>query len=186
MQPQLDFTEVDPIPYRKSLTFVNSFLIQTTQFLNRFANTCEQKLSDVSSQLQQLEITMGLLEAKLASIPESALAPGAPNPANNNQPVANNNVENNANNNEPQPAVEAQPDENGNAGGGSGMTNAQDPRYAKYFKMLKNGVPLAAVQQKMMFEGFSPDVLSNPDGPSDFKEDDGPKDDEENDWSDEE
>jgi hypothetical protein len=35
--------------------------------------------------------------------------------------------------------------------------------------MLKNGVPLAAVQQKMMFEGFSPDVLSNPDGPSDFK-----------------
>jgi hypothetical protein len=49
------------------------------------------------------------------------------------------------------------------------MTNAQDPRYAKYFKMLKNGVPLAAVQQKMMFEGFSPDVLSNPDGPSDFK-----------------
>jgi hypothetical protein len=66
MQPQLDFTEVDPIPYRKSLTFINSFLIQTTQFLNKFANTCEKKLGDVSAQLQQLEITMGLLEAKLA------------------------------------------------------------------------------------------------------------------------
>ena len=113
MQPQLDFTEVDPIPYRKSLTFVNSFLIQTTQFLNRFANTCEQKLSGVSSQLQQLEITMGLLEAKLASIPESALAPGAPNAANNNQPVANNNGDNNANNNVAQPAAEAPPMEAG-------------------------------------------------------------------------
>lgn len=55
------------------------------------------------------------------------------------------------------------------ATGGSGMTNAQDPRYEKYFRLLKNGVPLAAVQQKMMFEGYSPDVLSNPDGPSDFK-----------------
>jgi len=119
MQPQLDFTEVDPIPYRKSLTFVNSFLIQTTQFLNRFANTCEQKLSDVSSQLQQLEITMGLLEAKLASIPESALAPGASNAVNNQPNVNSNNINNNNennvnNNNEPQPAVEAQPSENGN------------------------------------------------------------------------
>mgnify|MGYP002385750259 CR=1 FL=1 len=90
------------------------------------------------------------------------------------------------------------------------MTNAQDPRYTKYFKMLKNGVPLAAVQQKMMFEGFSPDVLSNPDGPSDFKgncwkyivyntirdliaifflpliEEENAQDDEENDWSDDE
>ena len=54
-------------------------------------------------------------------------------------------------------------------GTGSGLTNEKDPRYMKYFKMLKNGVPLAAVQQKMMFEGYSPDVLSNPEGPSDFK-----------------
>jgi len=42
-----------------------------------------------------------------------------------------------------------------------------DPRYARYFKMIGFGVPLAQVKQKMMFEGINPDVLDNPDAPAD-------------------
>jgi len=40
-----------------------------------------------------------------------------------------------------------------------GMKNKEDPRYAKYFKMLLVGVPLAQVQNKMMMEGVPPSVL---------------------------
>jgi len=70
MDPQIDYTAVDPLPYKKTLAYVNHFIINTTQFLNRFSYLCEQKLNDVSRDIQRLEITMSILEAKLNSIPE--------------------------------------------------------------------------------------------------------------------
>jgi hypothetical protein len=62
MQAQIDYTKVDPIPYRKTVAYVNNFVINTTQFLNRFSYLCEKKLNDVANGIQRLEITMQLLE----------------------------------------------------------------------------------------------------------------------------
>ena len=42
--------------------------------------------------------------------------------------------------------------------------NSEDERYSKYFKMLKMGVPLQAVKNKMKQEGLDDSVLDNPDG----------------------
>jgi hypothetical protein len=39
------------------------------------------------------------------------------------------------------------------------MTLEKDPLYAKYFKMLKMGVPLASAQHKMEAAGLDPSVL---------------------------
>lgn len=39
------------------------------------------------------------------------------------------------------------------------MKMKDDPRYARYFKMIQIGVPMAQVKQKMMIEGFDPDML---------------------------
>ena len=40
-------------------------------------------------------------------------------------------------------------------------------RYAKYFKMLKFGLPMGACKVKMQAEGMDPSVLDmDPDGPS--------------------
>jgi hypothetical protein len=39
---------------------------------------------------------------------------------------------------------------------------AEHPKYAKYFKMLKIGLPAAAVKQKMQSEGVEPDMLDRP------------------------
>jgi len=41
-----------------------------------------------------------------------------------------------------------------------------DPEYAKYFKMLKMGVIMPAVKQKMAGEGLDPNLLETPDAPS--------------------
>eukprot|EP01120_Amphizonella_sp_Union-15-10_P008885 TRINITY_DN3286_c0_g1_i1.p1 TRINITY_DN3286_c0_g1~~TRINITY_DN3286_c0_g1_i1.p1 ORF type:complete len:240 (+),score=51.84 TRINITY_DN3286_c0_g1_i1:73-792(+) len=68
IQPQIEYTEVKPIPYPKTLSFVNNFIINTTEFLNHFSYLCEQKLVNVHRQIQRIEITMSLLEAKLSSI----------------------------------------------------------------------------------------------------------------------
>jgi hypothetical protein len=38
----------------------------------------------------------------------------------------------------------------------------EHPKYAKYFKMLKIGLPAAAVKQKMQSEGVEPDMLDRP------------------------
>lgn len=70
MDAQVDYTTVEPLPYKKTLAYVNNFIINTTQFLNRFSYLCETKLNDVSRDIQRLEITMSILEAKLNSIPE--------------------------------------------------------------------------------------------------------------------
>ncbi len=69
MQTPIDFKTVESVPYRKTITLVNNFIINTTEFLNKFSYLCEQKLEQVSQQIQKLEITMNILEAKLASIP---------------------------------------------------------------------------------------------------------------------
>src|SRR5258708_4228014 len=68
MQTPIDFKSVESVPYRKTITMVNNFVISTTEFLNKFSYLCEKKLEDVSQQIQKLEITMNILEAKLGSI----------------------------------------------------------------------------------------------------------------------
>mmetsp|Transcript_8702 Transcript_8702/g.15547 ORF Transcript_8702/g.15547 Transcript_8702/m.15547 type:complete len:914 (+) Transcript_8702:160-2901(+) len=46
------------------------------------------------------------------------------------------------------------------------MTVAEDPAFAKYFKMLKMGLPPPAVAQKMAMEGLDSQILNNPGAPS--------------------
>merc|ERR1712185_665329 len=53
------------------------------------------------------------------------------------------------------------------AGGGGGVALKDDPQYAKYFKMLKMGLPKGAVVVKMSAEGLDPSVLDmDPDKPA--------------------
>jgi len=69
METPLDYKTLPPIPYKKTVTLVNNFVINTTEFLNKFSYLCEQKLGKVTADIERLEITMNILEAKLASIP---------------------------------------------------------------------------------------------------------------------
>ena len=67
--PAVNYSKVSAIPPKKSLAYVNNFVINTTQFLNRFSYVCENKLREVSSDITRLEIMLSILESKLASIP---------------------------------------------------------------------------------------------------------------------
>lgn len=202
VDPIIDYNRVEALPYKKTVAMVNNFIINTTQFLNRFTYLCDKKLAETSRSIQRLETTMNILEGKLASVPGlegiqgsavsttsttttttdastavattstapssiptpppppgTAAAAAAPAPA----PAP------------PTPAIAPPAAESA----GSGMTNQNDPRYARYFKMLKLGVPAAQIRQKMMFEGVDPDILDNPDGASDYKPEEEDNDDEE-------
>lgn len=155
MQAHVDYTEVAPVPHQLTLQLINNFIINTGQFLNKFALTCDDKLRDVHNRIQRLEITMNILDAKLNSIeglddvrveaPAVAVAAPTPSQASSSAPVA---------------AEAPSPDPVDELTAGSGrMKKKEDPRYSKYFKMLIIGVPLAHVQNKMMMEGVDPSVL---------------------------
>lgn len=49
---------------------------------------------------------------------------------------------------------------------GSQTKVKDDPSYAKFFKLLKMGMPPEQVKMKMSAEGLNPDLLDNPDAPS--------------------
>jgi len=47
------------------------------------------------------------------------------------------------------------------------LTMENDPRYQTYFKMMRLKIPISGIKQKMMLEGFNPDILDHPNAPSD-------------------
>eukprot|EP00049_Salpingoeca_infusionum_P019301 m.361276 g.361276 ORF g.361276 m.361276 type:complete len:274 (-) comp19470_c0_seq1:281-1102(-) len=63
-----DLNQVQSLEHFRTLAFVNQFVIQTTSFLNHFSSVCQEKLANVSSRLQHLEINAALIHDKLAAI----------------------------------------------------------------------------------------------------------------------
>ncbi|XP_028409146.1 WASH complex subunit 3-like [Dendronephthya gigantea] len=169
MGPAIDLTKVGSIQQKRTIAFLNHFISHTVNFLNRFSCVCEEKLSDLSNRLQRVDVTMSILEAKLASIPglenvtvsESPSAgPTASETPATTTPSTNGEEANVATNNEEAPPpIEEEPAQ-------PVMTVAKDPRYAKYFQMLKVGVPLAALRPKVIADGLDPDLLETPDAPA--------------------
>lgn len=169
----IDYETVEPVAYKKTVAFVNTFVINTTEFLNRFVYVCEQKLQHVHRHIQRLEITMNILECKLSSIPGLENVPASAPTAVDQQ--AGPSQEGSQAPPPPPPPPDASmgsgipgPEDEGSAEPPpppAGPTIKDDPRYAKYFKMLNMRIPAAAIRQKMMMEGVDPNILDNPDAP---------------------
>ena len=60
------YFQVESISQKRTIAFLNHFVSHTAAFLNRFSCVCEEKLEHMSNRLQQLEITMNLLDAKVS------------------------------------------------------------------------------------------------------------------------
>ncbi|NXS28530.1 WASC3 protein, partial [Pomatostomus ruficeps] len=65
----IDLTKVPAIQQKRTVAFLNQFVVHTVQFLNRFSTVCEEKLLALSLRIQQIETTLNILDAKLSSIP---------------------------------------------------------------------------------------------------------------------
>ncbi|XP_005108263.1 WASH complex subunit 3 [Aplysia californica] len=174
--PGIDYTKVEAINQKRTIAFINHFVTHTARFLNHFSCVCEDKLEHLSGRLQQLEISLSIVEAKLSSIPglESVTAPqssassapatdaspaaaaaapsGPPAPPSDSGPPPPPAAEA-----APAPPVEEAPPQN---------TVSQDPRYMPFFKMLRVGVVAQAVKGKMVLAGLDPELLDTPDAPA--------------------
>jgi WASH complex subunit CCDC53 len=147
-----------PIPYRDTLDLVSAFVIQTTEFLNRFASTCEERLNNVEYNIQQLEITLQILESKLSSIDNMQMPQVA-------QEVKQEVVQNGPPPPVPQQYVEAismePPPPTSNV-----LLVKDDKRLEKYFKLLRMRVPVEQIKLNMTREGFDASLIERPEDPS--------------------
>ncbi|KAA0721024.1 WASH complex subunit 3 [Triplophysa tibetana] len=167
----IDLTKVPAIQQRRIIAFLNQFIVHTVRFLNRFSTVCEEKLSTVSLRIQQIETTLSILEAKLASIPglEDVTVDGVRPSAQTNGPTVDGSHPSGSST-VPPPEVTSQTqgvtqEPKAEAPAENVMTVAKDPRYARYLKMVQVGVPVMAIKNKMILEGLDPSLLDTPDAP---------------------
>ncbi|XP_034382224.1 WASH complex subunit 3 [Cyclopterus lumpus] len=170
----VDLTKVPAIQQRRVVAYLNQFVVHTVRFLNRFSTVCEEKLSNISLRIQQIETTLSILEAKLSSIPglEDVKIDGVgqrqPAPANGPSTAGHGHADGPPARTLPPPqpvAPEPAATPKAEASADNVLTVAKDPRYARYLKMVHVGVPVMAIKNKMVLEGLDPNLLDTPDAP---------------------
>jgi hypothetical protein len=185
-------SNIHPIPNKKTLMLVNAFIINTVDFMNKFAALCERKIAKVSTHTQKLEVMLGLLEAKLESVPwldsmqAGADAVQAPAPATTTVAAAPAPTPSDAGIPPPPPglvpgaAAASAPAAAAPAAAPAAPEPApapapaadvillrEDSRFSKFFKMLSYNIPKQSVQHKMTSEGLDPSILDmDPEGPA--------------------
>nr|XP_056701893.1 WASH complex subunit 3 isoform X1 [Euleptes europaea] len=166
----IDLTKVPAIQQKRTVAFLNQFVVHTVQFLNRFSTVCEEKLLALSLRIQQIETLLNILDAKLSSIPglEDVKCEVANTSVNSvmNGPIPQASTDPQSTNVSPQ-SEQGSVHETGqlkSEGTAENVTTvAKDPRYARYLKMVQVGVPVMAIRNKMVSEGLNPDLLETPD-----------------------
>lgn len=177
-------------PSAETLLITNQLLMSTANQLNVFAARCEEKLATMHHKMLRLETGVKLLESKLNSLPgggadaqASVAVPAAPPPPGAAEPSAAPDTAAASDSAAAVPAAPALP-----ATPATPVTPApaaepvaeppaepaeplrkikDDPRFAKYFKMVNFGVPKPVVILKFKQEtGADPALLDTPDAPA--------------------
>ncbi|XP_006277326.1 WASH complex subunit 3 isoform X2 [Alligator mississippiensis] len=164
----IDLTKVPAIQQKRTVAFLNQFVVHTVQFLNRFSTVCEEKLSALSLRIQHIETTLNILDAKLSSIPgledvKFEVSSAKMNTVTNG-PVLQATTEQQSTSVSPQSenSIHETGLQKTEAAEENVITVAKDPRYARYLKMVQVGVPVMAIRNKMISEGLDPDLLETP------------------------
>uniref|UniRef100_A0AAG5DA73 Coiled-coil domain-containing protein 53 n=1 Tax=Anopheles atroparvus TaxID=41427 RepID=A0AAG5DA73_ANOAO len=143
--------ELPPTNQKRMIAFINHFIVSTVTFLNKFASDCETRFVDYEHKIQNLEASLMIVEAKLASIDvlkkqqdtsavqDRTQTESVPKTGEEGDKVA----EASETHPEPPPPDAVQ----------------RDPKYDLYFKMLHLGVPLGAVKNKIVTEGLDPNYI---------------------------
>ncbi|XP_054242639.1 WASH complex subunit 3 isoform X2 [Indicator indicator] len=168
----IDLTKVPAIQQKRTVAFLNQFVVHTVQFLNRFSTVCEEKLSALSLRIQQIETTLNILDAKLSSIPGLEDVKFEVSSTNINS-VTNGPVAEATTDQQPQNSMHEEGLQKTEAVTENVITVSKDPRYARYLKMVQVGVPVMAIRNKMISEGLNPDLLETPNAPVPAWGDDG-------------
>jgi WASH complex subunit CCDC53 len=175
----------DAVPIKQALVLINTFITDTTAFLNKFAVLADDRLRKVDRQVTNVEKSLLVLEGKLNSIqgleagaPQAPAAAPAELPPVEAPPAAPA-VDAGAAQVSPPPAPVVPPPAPATDAPVAEAPAApepepevnlllikDDPTFTRWFTMLKVGIPLQAVKNKMQSEGYDPSVMDRPNDPS--------------------
>jgi len=160
---ELKLDNLQPVPVKKTLLIVNTFIVNTTAFLNKFVATCEDKLHKLRTDINRMEVTLNLLEGKLQSIDWLRNAQNGNIPY---IPIVEDLKDNDFKDDRniappPAPILQTQESSTQIQSSSSSADDAfkSNPQYAPWFKMLKIKVPPQAVRNKMAMTGLSDDII---------------------------
>ncbi|XP_052893910.1 WASH complex subunit 3 [Anopheles moucheti] len=146
--------ELPPTNQKRMVAFINHFIVSTVTFLNKFASDCETRFVNYEQKIQNLEASLMIVEAKLASIDVLK------QPDDNTAAIESNSKRSDI---IPSTAVAAEATETKPVEDKESQPNVtapeRDPKYDPYFKMLHVGVPLGAVKNKISSEGLDPGYI---------------------------
>ncbi|KAH1026573.1 hypothetical protein HUJ05_000215 [Dendroctonus ponderosae] len=134
---------IPPIQQKRIIAFVNHFITNTVSYLNTFCQSCESRFMQFEYKVQKIEASLLILESQGSTESNRQATPMKvrkyPKVKHWPYPKAN----------------QAQQEPVGQ----TGVKASEDPRFAKFFKMLKVGVQAPAVKLQMKAEGVDPAVL---------------------------
>jgi Ca2+-binding EF-hand superfamily protein len=174
----IDTTKIRPVPIQATLLLVNNFIINTTKFLNTFSDACDEKLSKVSSRLNDLDIVLSILEAKLGSIPGLEYTTTdlpSTTPTTSSQQTTTTATTSMESTLPPAGLSSTAPPPPPPPGGSSESSTAmvakspdaipaaEHPDYIDFFKLLRVGVPPPVVKAKLSAAGLDPSYVDTPD-----------------------
>ena len=142
---------------------MNSFVVNTCSFLDKFSSLCEEKITLISGKITELEILATILEAKLNSIPELSDSPNDFKALEKQiDSLIKDGIEGETETvshaiiayQVADVAVEDDPTQ---------VAVRDHPGYSPFIKLLKIGVPAALVKSKVALAGLNPDLVDNPD-----------------------
>ena len=138
----VDYSNIEGIQRKRVLKFVNHFVVQMSNFLSNFSQTCDIKLLTLANKLQNLETSLVLLEHKLESIPQLTVVQIDKKFPQSSQEtkIVSEEIQQVEENIEKEDAI-------------------VDPQIKVFEKMLNVGVPEQAVRLKMRSQGLDDRLL---------------------------
>lgn len=163
---EMDLSALDPIPLHSTLVILNHFVVSTLDFIESFASAAESRMLQVSRQISRAEVLASLLETKLQSIDWLSQQIGVQGTGSS---------QGQADEIEQTKDVEAEFEEVSQ--GTSSETEIKqeesenekeiqkeimikdDPRFEKFFRMLKIGAAKQQIQMQMRLEGLDASII---------------------------
>lgn len=143
---------------------MNSFIVNTVDFINKFGALAERKLAKVSHAVQRVEIMLTLLEGKLDSVPW--LVDGEEPPAIVQEKQEQQQQQQQSEQGDESQSTDAAAAPVAAAPVADVITVREDSRYSKYFAMMDKGVVKQALAARLTMEGLDPALLDTPDAPA--------------------
>ncbi|CAB3235330.1 unnamed protein product [Arctia plantaginis] len=150
----VDLSKITALQHKRTIAFVNHFVLTNVQFMNNFMKKCEQHLMNFERKLEKVNAAMVLLETRLSSIPELNTPTATTQPDLIDSNLKTEETQDSSSKEEPQ-----QINDSSKATETVVATKQARPEYDRFVKMVQVGVPLPAVKLKISLEGLDPNVL---------------------------